>query len=278
MTVVLLEVDVLVPFQVGYPDHNAKAILRYDPTSKDDPNTNRMKCTTNQPCKVLNCQFQYYPLKENTICVTVDQLKGVNVDPVPTFEDDSEEYFFNFVSVKYAMSVNGYKLEDTPYNSFHQNEKLPEKNSCEKCIDIEGCKCQHEIKIPFNKTIQMIWTNHGKGSDRHHPIHLHGHSFHVLKMSYGMYNKTTGLKTQNNRDIECTGDYCYNTKWSHPEWRGDDIPGLKLENVPQKDTLMIPAGAYAVIRFRSDNPGKWLMHCHIEFHAMLGMLTAHVFV
>ena len=120
----------------------------------------------------------------------------------------------------------------------------------------------------------MIWTNHGKGSIRHHPIHLHGHSFHVLKIGYGTYNQTTGLLLSENSDINCgnsTKNYCNLPVWSKKEWGGDNISDLKLKNSPQKDTLMLPADAYAVIRFRSNNPGKWFLHCHIEFHSMQGI-------
>lgn len=38
-----------------------------------------------------------------------------------------------------------------------------------------------------------------------------------------------------------------------------------------KDTLTIPSGGYARIRFRACNPGYWFFHCHFEFHMHLGM-------
>ena len=38
-----------------------------------------------------------------------------------------------------------------------------------------------------------------------------------------------------------------------------------------KDTQPIPTGGYVVLRFIADNPGFWLFHCHIEFHAESGM-------
>ena len=30
-------------------------------------------------------------------------------------------------------------------------------------------------------------------------------------------------------------------------------------------------GGYVVIAFKTDNPGSWLMHCHIAFHASFGL-------
>lgn len=45
----------------------------------------------------------------------------------------------------------------------------------------------------------------------------------------------------------------------------------RLFRAPQKDTVTVPDGGYTIIRFIADNPGYWLFHCHIEFHAEIGM-------
>ncbi|KAF2266486.1 laccase [Lojkania enalia] len=72
-----------------------------------------------------------------------------------------------------------------------------------------------------------------------HPIHLHGHDFYVL-------------------------DYQTNATWS------GDISRLKSDNPIRRDTATLPAGGYLVLAFESDNPGIWLMHCHIPFHVSAG--------
>ena len=128
----------------------------------------------------------------------------------------------------------------------------------------------NQLTIPKDQTIQMVWTNHGIKGIRHHPIHLHGHSFHVLKIGFGKYNQSTGQYLGENTDINCPTSYCNQPKWKNGIDGGNNVPGLKTAKPIQKDTLMVPAGAYAVIRFRSDNPGKWFLHCHIEFHSMQG--------
>lgn len=33
---------------------------------------------------------------------------------------------------------------------------------------------------------------------------------------------------------------------------------------------MLPGGGYLVIGFQTDNPGAWLMHCHIGWHTSEG--------
>jgi iron transport multicopper oxidase len=78
-----------------------------------------------------------------------------------------------------------------------------------------------------------------------HPFHLHGHQFQVVERPKSGKGKYTG--------------------------QGRNFPA-----VPSKrDTVQVNANSYAVIRFKADNPGVWLFHCHIEWHVVLG-LTATI--
>ncbi|RDA88918.1 hypothetical protein CP532_5492 [Ophiocordyceps camponoti-leonardi (nom. inval.)] len=67
-----------------------------------------------------------------------------------------------------------------------------------------------------------------------HPIHLHGHDFFVLGQGNGRYSP-------NNVTLN----------WNNP---------------PRRDTAMLPGAGFLVIAFETDNPGAWLMHCHIGWH------------
>ncbi|KAL3440209.1 Cupredoxin [Aspergillus insuetus] len=68
----------------------------------------------------------------------------------------------------------------------------------------------------------------------YHPFHLHGHDFYILAQGWGLYTPLVRL----NRD-----------------------------NPPRRDTATMAGSGYLVIAFESDNPGSWLMHCHIAWHA-----------
>ena len=46
---------------------------------------------------------------------------------------------------------------------------------------------------------------------------------------------------------------------------------LKRDNPPRRDVALLPANGYLVIAFKSDNPGAWLLHCHIAWHASAGL-------
>ncbi|KAH7355718.1 multicopper oxidase [Pyrenochaeta sp. MPI-SDFR-AT-0127] len=76
-----------------------------------------------------------------------------------------------------------------------------------------------------------------------HPIHLHGHDFFVIAQGSGTYSTSTTLT---------------------------------LENPPRRDTAMLPASGYLVIAFETDNPGAWLMHCHIGWHTSEGFALQFV--
>lgn len=44
-----------------------------------------------------------------------------------------------------------------------------------------------------------------------------------------------------------------------------------LDHAILRDTVQIPSRGYAVLRFRADNPGVWLFHCHVSWHLSGGM-------
>lgn len=39
-----------------------------------------------------------------------------------------------------------------------------------------------------------------------------------------------------------------------------------------KDTISLPLQGYVIIRFIADNPGFWMLHCHMESHSETGMM------
>jgi len=261
-------------------NHTAEAILHYDGANVDGyPTSTRQECTASSKCAVVNCPFQYFPTDMNTECILMSHLTSPDdTDPAPEFTGDSQEHFLNFAfpGEKFTPgAVNGRKFEFPGVNSLTQADQVG-KYDCDRheCGHDKVCFCHFELEIPLGKTIQMVWANLGSGAGWGHPMHLHGHSFYVLKMVYPPQNETSGLlmnvtaddNEKFNKDIDCGGGlgFCNEASWRNKTWENGNIPGLNLKNPPRKDTLIIPTGAYAVLRIRSDNPGKWFLHCHIE--------------
>jgi len=75
-----------------------------------------------------------------------------------------------------------------------------------------------------------------------HPIHLHGHDFFLLGTGSGQFSSA-------------------------------NINQLKFTNPPRRDVAFLPGGGWLVIAYPTDNPGAWLMHCHIAFHVSMGLST-----
>ncbi|KAJ6112305.1 Cupredoxin [Penicillium sp. IBT 18751x] len=107
------------------------------------------------------------------------------------------------------------------------------------------------IQLPINSTIDIILKiAHDSMDTMGHPIHLHGHKFWILGSGTGNFPYTSVL----------------------------DVPQgvLNLHNPVYRDTADIPASGWLAIRFVTDNPGAWLMHCHMQWHLMSGFALVFV--
>jgi len=87
--------------------------------------------------------------------------------------------------------------------------------------------------------------------DGAHPFHLHGHSFYVIashrsERGWGSYDPFAATDS-------------------------DPTPEFNLVNPLRKDTVMVPRRGFVVLRFKADNPGLWMLHCHILVHQGSGM-------
>ncbi|KAI5060346.1 hypothetical protein GOP47_0024766 [Adiantum capillus-veneris] len=98
--------------------------------------------------------------------------------------------------------------------------------------------------IEFGANVQIVLQNTGIIGSENHPIHLHGYSFYVVGMGEGDYNPFTAT--------------------------------LNLRDPPLRNTIGVPAGGWAVIRFKADNPGVWYLHCHLEIHTSWGLAMAFI--
>ena len=82
-----------------------------------------------------------------------------------------------------------------------------------------------ELKLGRSYVFELF-----NGTPHQHPIHLHGHTFRVLRSS-----------------------------------KGEIVPHLA-------DTVLVAPKERVEIAFTADNPGEWMMHCHIIEHQETGMM------
>ncbi len=94
-----------------------------------------------------------------------------------------------------------------------------------------------EIRVRPGEVVKIHFSDTGDLSGQGHPMHLHGHTFTVLAMN------------------------------------GRPLGGSPI----QLDTVMVWPGETYDVAFRADNPGLWMLHCHIGSHAAQGMDTMVVY-
>nr|WBQ85209.1 laccase [Flammulina velutipes var. lupinicola] len=92
------------------------------------------------------------------------------------------------------------------------------------------------IRLPPNAVVELSMPSGGLAGSPH-PFHLHGHVFDVIR---------------------------------GPGQPANTEPNLT--NPPRRDTVSIGnAGDNVTVRFVTDNPGPWFLHCHIDWHLELGL-------
>ncbi|CAN6478194.1 unnamed protein product [Victoria cruziana] len=114
----------------------------------------------------------------------------------------------------------------------------------------------HDILIPklgtkvkvleYNETVELVLQGTNLLAGENHPIHLHGYSFYVLARGFGNFD---------------------------PE---KDPSKYNLIDPPLVNTVGLPRNGWAVVRFRANNPGVWLMHCHLDRHYSWGMIAVFI--
>ncbi|KAH9168155.1 laccase [Lactarius sanguifluus] len=188
------------------------AILRY----RDAPLTDPSDPTKDIPASVR-------PLKETDLH-PLDPTP-VPGNPVPGGADININLAvsIDFSTFKFLVNNVSFESPDVPVllqilNGAPPSQLLP-KGSVYPVGGRDGESASVEVSIPAGAL----------GGP--HPIHLHGHAFHVVR-SAG--NSTYNFDNPVIRDVVSTGDI------------GDN------DNV--------------TIRFVTDNPGPWFLHCHIDWH------------
>lgn len=129
-------------------------------------------------------------------------------------------------------------------------ESPPVGRSCHQ----DYCECLHMYTIPLGATVDLVLIDEGQYGDENHPIHMHGEYFWVLA-----------------QDRPNDVDDAFITRSQVMEMDEQGLIERNLVDPPYKDTVTIPDGGYSVVRFTANNPGYWLLHCHLLFHSAAGM-------
>ncbi|XP_042510431.1 laccase-12-like [Macadamia integrifolia] len=99
-------------------------------------------------------------------------------------------------------------------------------------------------RLKYGSGVQIVLQGTSIFTAENHPIHLHGYDFYIIAQGFGNFNPKT------------------------------DTSKFNLVDPPLRNTVGVPVKGWAVIRFIADNPGVWLMHCHLDVHLNWGLATA----
>lgn len=91
-----------------------------------------------------------------------------------------------------------------------------------------------------------------------HPMHLHGHSFWVHSHGTGWYDPKKNSWPDTREPVLRDSMMVYATEYSY-------FTANRNRSNHRK-----PCG-WTKVRFIADNPGLWMLHCHIGAHALMGM-------
>lgn len=58
--------------------------------------------------------------------------------------------------------------------------------------------------------------------------------------------------------------------------KNKDPQKFNLVDPVERNTVAVPTGGWVAIRFKADNPGVWLLHCHLEVHTTWGLKMAFI--
>ncbi|XP_022927705.1 laccase-14 [Cucurbita moschata] len=95
--------------------------------------------------------------------------------------------------------------------------------------------------LEYNASVELVLQGTNVVASDNHPVHLHGYSFYVVGWGFGNFDPKTDTKRYN------------------------------LVDPPEETTVGVPKNGWVAIRFKANNPGMWLMHCHLERHQVWGM-------
>ena len=291
------------PFNNPINTHKAEAVLHYDGApayDRRDPAFSTMPSRSwncsEMPCRFVNCPYR----SDDVECINVDNFtdslgekenieKAINVTDV-----DSRFYNFGFDGEQSTQgsSVDGINFRFPsvlPSGSSEFSQQVCKGRGCDH-KETKHCACTHVIDITDvddGRAVELVLTNYPNkitvDPESSHPIHLHGHYFYVVKIGYPEYDDESGYYVSPNPDITCTVDATNETcerfitvtgkNAQTVKWTDGKRPDLNFDDLVAKDTVIVPFGGYTVIRFIADNPGWWLLHCHIEIHQLEGMAT-----
>ncbi|KAJ9684488.1 hypothetical protein PVL29_016789 [Vitis rotundifolia] len=174
---------------------------------------------------------------------------GVGVNPCSTCVNGSR--FVSYINnVTFVMPTTGL-LEAHYYNiggvftvDFPGNPPIAFNYTGTQPSNKQTMNGTRLYRLAYNSTVQVVIQGTAMISPESHPTHLHGYDFYAVGRGLGNFDPVNDPKKFN------------------------------LIDPIARNTIGVPSGGWTAIRFRADNPGVWLLHCHLEVHTTWGLKMA----
>ncbi|KAI1148554.1 Cupredoxin [Nemania diffusa] len=93
------------------------------------------------------------------------------------------------------------------------------------------------------------------------PLFKTGHTFQIVGWGPDLFGTAAPSLDDKDKTPMTTTTTTTTTTWN-------------LGNPMRRDTVTVPAFSHVVIRFETDNPGLWALHCHVAWHMEGGMFVS----
>lgn len=184
---------------------------------------------------------------ENPPCNNLQSILYYNPNWLPTNAELTETAGANASSVGLGQQYG----PGQPAAVFIANLTSP------KAMAVNPKAGAHVAPVKLGEVVEIVIQNNGASSfngaggnrtaQEQHPFHLHGHHFWVMGVGQGIYPGPEA--------VAASGI-------------------LNTVNPPLRDTQTLPRNGFIVVRFLANNPGTWLLHCHIPYHQLMGQAMA----
>lgn len=144
------------------------------------------------------------------------------------------------IELSYQFENSGYSFNHVPYHSPEIPTLYTVISASNASIledkTVYGAATNPQI-ISKGEIVEITVNSHDMMK---HPFHLHGHNFQVI-------------------------------------YRGKDPSNMVIPEHPMiRDTINLEGHSQVVLRFKADNPGIWIFHCHVDWHLIQGLAVTFI--
>ncbi|KAI8032571.1 Laccase-4 [Camellia lanceoleosa] len=242
---------------VAVDNLTATGILRYKgphaffPTSLTTiPPLNATPVTNSFILSLKSLNSMQYPAK---VPLTVDHSLfftiGVGINPCSTCVNGSKAVG-DMNNVSFVMPTTAllqahyFNISGVFTDDFPGNPPIPFNYTGTTPKNMQTNNGTKVYRLAYNDTVQVVLQGTAFLAPESHPIHLHGFNFFAIGRGVGNFDPVNDPKKFN------------------------------LVDPVERNTLSVPTGGWAAIRFIANNPGVWFLHCHLEVHTTWGLKMA----